>query len=451
MNNKSISNIYKLDGKVPILKAIPFGIQHILAMFVANLTPIVIIAGAAKFSGRDTGITELELALLIQSAIFIAGIGTFIQLYPLWKIGARLPVVMGTSFTFVSALCFIGATYNFETVMGAIIVGGILEGLLGLGYKYWKKLISPIVSACIVTAIGFSLLNVGVYSFGGGFGAPNFGDPKFLLVGFITLASCILFSIFAKGHLKPLNILFGLVIGYITAYFMGMVDFSVFSTTIKNSGFISLPRLLPYKPVFNVGTIISIFIIFLVSAAETIGDTSAVVSEGLNREITDREISGSLACDGFVSSLSGALGCPPITSFSQNVGLVSMTKVVNRFTLMTGAVILILAGLVPPIGAFFSTLPQAVLGGCTIMIFGTIVVSGMNMIGKCGYTQRNAVIVALSLSVGLGFTQVPEIFNFAPSLIKDIFSQNPVASVFILAMILNLTLPADMEIKKISK
>ncbi len=446
----SIKNIYSLDGRVPLLKAIPFGIQHILAMFVANLTPIILIATVAKFAGRDTGISEIELASLVQASMFIAGIGTLIQLYPIWKIGSRLPVVMGVSFTFVGTLSFIASTYNIETMVGAVIVGGIFEGLLGLSYKYWKKLVSPIVSACVVTTIGFSLLSVGVRSFGGGY-VENFGEPKFIMIGFITLISCILFSIFAKGYLKPLNILFGLIIGYIVSAFMGIVDFGSFFNTVSESSIISLPHFLPYSPQFNIGTIVSVIIVFLVSAAETIGDTSAVVSGGLDRDITDSEIAGSLACDGFVSSVSGMFGCSPITSFSQNVGLVSMTKVVNRFTIMTGAVILILAGLVPAVGAFFSTLPQPVLGGCTIMMFGTIVISGMSMIGKCGYTYRNTLIAALSISVGLGFTQVPEIFNFAPAIVKDIFSGNPVAGVFIISMILNLTLPKDMEIKKIEE
>ncbi len=447
-NKASIDNIYNLDGRVPLLKAIPFGIQHILAMFVANITPIVIIAYAATFVGRDGGVTPSEVAMLIQSSMFIAGIGTLIQLYPIWRIGAKLPVVMGVSFTFVGSLSFIAATYGFGTMMGAVIIGGIVEGILGLCYKYWKKLISPIVSAAVVTTIGFSLLPVGVNSFGGGFGAENFGNPKYILVGFVTLLACILFSIFVKGHYKALNILFGLIVGYVLSIFMGMVDFSTISKTIEQSGYISFPRFLPYDVVFNPATIISVVIVFLVSAAETIGDTSAVVSGGLGREIEEKEISGSLACDGFISSLSGLFGCSPITSFSQNVGLVNMTKVVNRFTIMTGAVILILSGLFPPIGAFFSTLPQPVLGGCTIMMFGTIVVSGMSMIGKCGYTQRNTIIVALSISIGLGFTQVPQIFNFAPALVKDIFSENPVAGVFIISMVLNLVLPKDMEVVK---
>lgn len=210
-----------------------------------------------------------------------------------------------------------------------------------------------------------------------------------------------------------------------------------------------MPKFLPYKPIFNLGAIVSVTIIFLVSAAETIGDSSALASGGLGRQIRDEEMSGSIACDGFVSALSGLFGGAPITSFSQNVGLVNMTKVVNRFTIMTGAVVLVLAGLFPPIGAIFATLPDSVLGGCTIMIFGTIVVSGMNMIGDCGYTQRNTIIVALSISVGLGFTQVKEIFKFMPGLVQDIFSSNPVAGVFIVAMVANLVLPKDMEVKKL--
>ncbi len=447
-NQKSISNIYNFDGRVPLLKAIPFGIQHVLAMFVANITPIIIILSTAKFAGRSGGVTNVEMATLIQNCIFIAGIGTLIQLYPIFKVGARLPVVMGISFTFVAALSFIATNYNYQTAIGAIIVGGVVEGILGLTYKYWKRIIAPIVPACVVTAIGFSLLSVGARSFGGGY-VPDVGATKYIIVGTITLVSCILFNIYAKGNLKPLNVLFGLFVGYIAAMCFHMVNFSNFGNTVSAVGYVSLPKFLPYTPIFDIKTIISVSIIFLVSAAETIGDTAAVASEGLGREIKDSEISGSLACDGFVSSLSGVFGCAPITSFSQNVGLVSMTKVVNRFTIMTGAVTLVLAGIFSFIGAFFATLPEAVLGGCTLMMFGSIVVSGMNMIGKCGFNQRNTIIAALSISVGLGFTQVPELFNFAPVIVKDIFSQNPVAGVFVVSMLLNLLLPADMEIKKI--
>ena len=441
--NCSISNIYKLDGRVPIGKAIPFGLQHILAMFVSNLAPITMIAGAAKVP-----VTGAELGMLLQNAMFAAGIATMIQLYPLWKIGSRLPVVMGVSFTFVTVLSTISANYGYPAVIGAVLIGGLFEGTLGLFAKYWRKIISPIVAASVVTAIGFSLFTVGARSFGGGY-ATDFGSVSNLLLGLITLATCLLWNMFAKGYLKQLSVLAGLIVGYIVAIFMGKVDLSM----IMSGGIVALPHLLPIKPEFHAGAIMSACIIFLVSAAETIGDTSALVAGGLGREITGEEISGSLACDGYGSFISGLFGYPPVTSFSQNVGLVAMTKVVNRFTIMTGAVAMILAGLFPPIGNFFASLPQSVLGGCTIMMFGTILTSGMQMIANCGFTQRNITIVAMALSIGIGFTTTSESgiwAEFSP-VVQSVFSANVVAVVFVVAIIMNLILPKNMEVEKLDK
>ena len=439
--NCSISNIYKLDGRVPIGKAIPFGLQHILAMFVSNLAPITMIAGAAKVP-----VTGAELGMLLQNAMFAAGIATMIQLYPLWKIGSRLPVVMGVSFTFVTVLSTISANYGYPAVIGAVLIGGLFEGTLGLFAKYWRKIISPIVAASVVTAIGFSLFTVGARSFGGGY-ATDFGSMSNLLLGLITLATCLLWNMFAKGYLKQLSVLAGLIVGYVVAIFMGKVDLSM----IMSCGIIALPHLLPIKPEFHAGAIMSACIIFMVSAAETIGDTSALVAGGLGRDITGEEISGSLACDGYGSFISGLFGCPPVTSFSQNVGLVAMTKVVNRFTIMTGAAAMILAGLFPPIGNFFASLPQSVLGGCTIMMFGTILTSGMQMIANCGFSQRNITIVAMALSIGIGFTTTSESgiwAGFSP-VVQSVFSANVVAVVFVVAIIMNLILPKDMEVQKL--
>lgn len=435
----SVNNIYQLEGRVPVAKAIPFGLQHILAMFVANLTPIIIIAAAG-------GLAQEEIAILLQNAMFVAGIATLIQLYPVWKVGSGLPIVMGVSFTFVTVLSTVAVNYGYPAVMGAVLVGGIFEGTLGLLAKYWRKIISPIVAASVVTAIGFSLFSVGARSFGGGYN-EDFGSPQNLLLGTITLAVCLIWNCFAKGYLKQLSVLAGLIVGYVVAIFMGKVDLSV----IFSGGFISLPRLLPYAPQFHAGAIISVCIIYLVSAAETIGDTSAMVATGLDREITDREISGSLGCDGFASAISSLFGCPPVTSFSQNVGLIAMTKVVNRFTIMTGAACMIIAGLLPPVGNFFASLPDSVLGGCTIMMFGTILTSGMQMVAKAGFTQRNITIAALSLSVGIGFTAASEIdlWNAFPEMVQSVFSANVVAVVFVAAIILNLILPQNMEVDKI--
>lgn len=433
-NDKSIDNIYKLDGKVPVGKAIPFGLQHILAMFVANIAPILIVAGACGLSAAQT-------TNLVQCAMMIAGIGSLIQLFPLWKIGSGLPIVMGISFTFVSIFCVIGPEYGYGSVVGAILVGGLVEGTLGLFAKYWRKIVSPIVAASVVTSIGFSLLSVGATSFGGGSGSPDFGSWKNLLLGFITLLACLLFQIFAKSYFKQLSVLFGLVVGYIVAACMGIVDFSA----LKECGVIAIPRFMPFAPEFHVGPIVTVILIFLVSATETIGDTSALAASALNREVTDKEITGSIACDGYISSLSALFGCLPITSFSQNVGLIAMTKVINRFTIATGAGIMILAGLFPIFGALLNTLPEAVLGGCTIIMFGNIVISGLQMISNCGFSQRNITIAALSLSVGIGFTQVPEIFSIFPDVVQNVFADNCVATVVLIAIIANLVLPKEKK------
>ena len=436
----STANLYKLDGKIPVTQAIPFGLQHILAMFVANISPILIVAGTCNLSASQT-------AMLIQSAMIIAGIGTLIQLFPIWRIGSGLPIVMGISFTFVSVFCYIGPTYGYNAIVGAILVGGIIEGVLGLFAKYWIKLIAPIVAASVVTAIGFSLLSVGASSFGGGSGTENFGSAKNWIIGTVTLLSCIVFNIFAKSYLKQLSVLFGLIVGYIVAACMGMIDFSA----LQNTSFIALPSIMPFKPEFNINAIISVTLIFLVSATETIGDTSALASSGLGRDVTEKETSGSIACDGFVSALSSIFGCMPITSFSQNVGLVAMTKVVNRYAISTGAIIMVVAGFFPAVGSLLATLPSAVLGGCTIMMFGTIVVSGVQMIGKCGYTQRNITIAALSLSIGLGFTQCPDLFNIFPDIVRSVFAENCVALVFVTAILLNIILPKSMGEEKAQK
>lgn len=438
--NCSVENIYQLDGRVPISNAIPFGLQHVLAMFVANIAPIIIIAGAA-------GLNEAQKAMLIQNAMFVAGIGTLVQLYPLWKIGAKLPIVMGVSFTFVTILCYVAATYGISVMIGAALIGGLIEGTLGMFVKYWRRFVAPIVSACVVTSIGFSLLSVGAASFGGGSGSPAFGSAKNLLLGSITLISCLLFNIFAKSFYKQLSVLFGLVVGYATAVCMRMVDFS----TIASAKFVAVPKFLPFKPEFNISAIIAVTVIFLVSATETIGDISAMTITGLGRDVTEKELRGGLGCDGYMSSFSSLFGCPPITSFSQNVGLIAMTKVVNRYTIMTGAACMILAGLFPPIGAIFATLPDAVLGGCTIMMFGSIVVSGVQMITRCGFNQRNTTIVALSIGIGIGFTEVPGIFSIFPQLVREVLQSNSVAIVFIVAIVLNLVLPKNMEVEKNQK
>ena len=426
------SNLYKLDGKVPLMQAIPFGLQHVLAMFVANITPIIILANVV-------GIDPTVSASLIQNCMIIAGIGTLVQLYPIWRIGSRLPIVMGISFTFLSVSLAIGTAQGMGVLMGAVIIGGILEGLLGLFAKYWIKLIPHTVAATVVTAIGFSLLPIGANSFAGGQGAADFGAAHNWLVGTFTLLVCLGFQIFAKGFLRSFSVLIGLIAGYILAMCMGMVDFS----GLSNAGVVSLPNILPFKPEFDLGATLSVIAIFLVSATETIGDTSALCSSALKRTTHKIEMGASVACDGFVSSIAGVFGCTPITSFSQNVGLAAMSGVINRFTIATGAGIMILGGIFPVVGHLLTTIPQSVLGGCTIMMFGSIMYAGFRMMANCGFSDRNMIIAALSLSIGLGFTQATGMFSIFPKIIQTVFAENCVAVVFLLAVLLNLILPKD--------
>lgn len=426
------TNIYQLDGRVPVLQAVPFGLQHVLAMFVSNITPIIILANVVNLEPSLS-------AALIQNCMIIAGIGTLVQLYPVWRVGSRLPIVMGISFTFLSLAIFIATTQGMGVLMCAVIIGGIFEGLLGLFAKYWIKIISPVVAATVVTAIGFSLLPIGANSFAGGQGAADFGSISNWIIGTVTLFVCLGCQVFARGFLRSLSVLVGLIVGYILAVCMGMVDFS----GLANVGIISLPKFLPFDLQFDLGATLSVMAIFCVSATETIGDTSALCSGALKRLPTNRELGASISADGFVSSIAGIFGCTPITSFSQNVGLAAISGVVNRFAIATGACIMIIGGIFPAVGTLLTTIPQAVLGGCTIMMFGSIMFAGFGMLAKCGFTDRNMVIVALSLSIGLGFTQATEMFNIFPQIIQTVFAENCVAVVFLLAVILNLILPSD--------
>lgn len=449
----STENIYRLNGRVPLKKAIPFGLQHVLAMFVSNLAPVLIVCSAALVRGTGEHLTSAEITQLLQCAMFVAGIGTCMQLYPVWKIGSGLPIVMGVSFTFLGSLLVIctNPELGYEGMVGAVILGGIFEGLVGLSARYWKRFLTPVVSACVVIAIGLSLLSVGMDSWGGGSGVADFGAWYHLVVGAFTLIVCLIARYLLKGVYKNLNVLVGLILGYLLAIIFTvagiapMVDFSGITKTVQEVGVFSLPKLVfltSHKPIFDLGAFLTIAIVFLVSAAETTGATSAVCTGALDREIKMEELQGSLAVDGFSSALSGCFGCLPLTSFSQNVGLVTMTQVINRFTILMGAFILILSSLFPPLGAFFNSLPQAVLGGCTVMMFGSIMYEGIKMLKECEFDDRTMVIVSLAFAIGVGLTQTSgNFFSAFSHEVGDIFNGNAVAGVFVVSLLLSLFLP----------
>lgn len=342
---------------------------------------------------------------------------------------------------------------GYEGMIGAVILGGIFEGIVGLSAKYWKRFLTPVVSSCVVIAIGLSLLPVGMNSWGGGSGSETFGAWYHLFVGLVTLAVCLIARYLLKGVYKNLNILVGLIVGYILSAIFTvtgiapMVDFSGITKTIDEIGFISIPQLVfftSHKPVFDIGAFFTIAIVFLVSAAETTGATTAVCTGTLGRDIRIEELQGSLAVDGFSSTISGCFGRLPLTSFSQNVGLVTMTGVINRFTILMGALTLILASLFPPLGAFFNSLPQSVLGGCTVMMFGSIMYEGMKMLKECTFDDRTMIIVSLAFCIGVGLTQADGNFFAAfPPAVGDIFNGNAVAGVFVISLLLSLFLPKE--------
>ena len=428
----SFEALSSLDAPVSFWKGIPFGLQHVMAMFVANLAPIFLVATAAKMDAAQS-------ATIIQAGLLVAGLGTCLQLYGVWLIGSRLPMVTGISFTYVAAAMSIAQHQGYGAVAGAVVLGGLLEVVLGLTAKYWRRFVPPIVSAIVVTSIGFSLLSVGATSFGGGSGAKDFGSWQNLTLGLISLVACLAFQLLMRGTAKQLSVLFGLVVGYVVAIFMGKVDLSGFA----NLQVVSVPHFMPFKLEFDPGAIISFALLYVVSSVEVLGDTAALAKVGLDRQPTDKETAGAIAGDGLISSVSGLFGCLPLTSFAQNIGLVAMTKVVNRKVILSGGLILVLASFVPAVAEVFNSLPQAVLGGCTIMMFGNIILSGFQMISEAGYTQRNITIAALSLTIGIGFTQVGDIFANFPALFQSIFASNCIAVSFVVAVILNAVLPSE--------
>lgn len=431
------AELYSLEGKAGLFQVLPYSIQQILAMFVTNMVPITLIAAAAV-----PALAQAEILSLMQSAMVAAGIATIIQATPIWKLGSGLPIFMGVSFTFVVPLSAIAARHGYGAVIGAVLAGGLFECALGLSVRYWRKIVAPIVSGLVVMGIGLSLLATAARSFGGGY-IEDFGSIGNIAIGSVTLLTCLLWMVFVKGTKKQLSILVGLAAGYLAALLMGKVDFS----GLGEGGWFALPRLFPYAPTFRVDAIISICIIYLISATETLGDASAVVGGVMNRDLSKDETMGALTIDGMGSVLSGILGGTPVTSYSENVGLTIMTRVVNRRVARVGGVIMVIAGLFPGIGRFIKTIPTPVIGGVLLIVLGQILVSGIQMIARAGFTPRNKLITAITLSIAIGFTTSTEagIWRELPVAVQSIFSQNVVAVIFIIALVLNLALPKSME------
>lgn len=464
MNEKQnlSENVFKLDGKVPLRQAIPLGLQHVMAMFVGNLTPLLIITGTCGLAAGE--FADLQLHLL-QNAMLVAGIVTLVQLFAIGPIGGNVPIIMGTSSGFIGVFNSVAATMGggvlaYGAIMGASIIGGLFEGVLGFFLKPLRKFFPAVVTGTVVLSIGLSLISVGINSFGGGNTAKDFGSMENLCLAIFVLAMILFFKHGTRGFTSSSAILLGILCGYLAALLMGFVlpttgvaaDGVEFTKSwvlnwdkVANAAWFAIPTIMPVKLVFDLRAILPVMIMFIVTAVETVGDISGVMEGGLGREATDKELSGGVICDGIGSSFAALFGVLPNTSFSQNVGLVAMTKIVNRFTLATGAIFLILCGLCPKLGALVSIMPQAVLGGAAVMMFSSIVISGIQLITKEPLTGRNLSIVAVALGVGYGMGANAGILASAPQFIQLIFGGSGIVPAAMVAILLNIVLPKDKD------
>lgn len=426
------SVIYQLDGKPKLIQSIPLGLQHILAMFVGNVTPLIIIANVVNMSLADK-------TALIQCTMFVSGIATLMQCYNLGPFGSRLPIVMGTSFGFVPVLTVIGTKYGYEAILGACLIGALIEILFGRSMSSLRKFFTPVVAGTVVLAMGLSLLPTGIKYFAGGAGAEDFGSLSNLALGTIVLITVLIMSNYTKGITKLASILIGLIVGYIVAIPMGKIDFSSLSTM----SLVSMPTPFKFGFEFHLDAIIAVAATFIVSGVETVGDITAIAHSGIGRDATDKEISGGVMADGLGSVVSSIFGVLPNTSFGQNVGIIAMTKVINRNIVGVGACILILAAVFPKFGALISLMPSSVLGGASISMFAMIAVSGIKLITSEPLNERNSTIVALAIGIGVGISFVPGVLSNFPESVQLIFGDSGLVLVTLIAVILNIVLPKE--------
>ena len=461
-NNSNVNTLmatpYQFEGRLPLKQAIPLGLQHVLAMFVGNLTPILIITAACG----SEDLAGLQVTLL-QNAMLIAGIVTLVQLFAVGPIGGKVPIIMGTSSGFVGVFQSVveimgGGVAAYGAIMGASLIGGLFETVLGAFLKPLRRFFPSVVTGTVVLAIGLSLIGVGVSSFGGGSSANDYGSIENLLIALVVMIIILALKHGTKGITSSSCILFGIIAGYIICAVLAVI---LPTTAVNADGveytkawvlnwdkvaqakWFAVPQIMPVKPVFDLRAILPVLIMFIVTAVETVGDISGCIEGGMGREATDSELSGGVMCDGIGSSFAALFGVLPNTSFSQNVGLVTMTKIVNRFALGCGAVFLILCGLLPKLAALVSIMPQCVLGGAAVIMFSSIVMSGIQLITKEPLTARNMTIVSVALGLGYGIGANSAVLSGLPKAVQLIFGGSGIVPAAFVAIILNVLLPKE--------
>lgn len=437
-------NLYVYEANLPIKDVLPLGLQHVVAMVVGCVTPSIIVAGVA-------GVSDADKVLLIQSSLIFSGLATLLQNYGFFgKIGSRLPVIMGVGFAYVASLTSIAkssleigfdARGAIAVIFGAQLIGGILAIVFGIFVKRLTKFFPPLVTGTVILSIGLGLYPTAVKYMGGGVGRDDFGSIKNWCVAFFTLAVVLFFNNWTKGTLKLASILIGVVAGYIVSIPLGMVNFS----SIANAGIIQIPTPLNFGFQFVPSSIISLGILHIVNSIQTIGDLTATTQGGMDRLPTDDELQGGIIGYGTSSVIGSVFGCMPLATFSQNVGIVTMNKCINRRIFTFTAFVVVIAGLIPKISAVLTTIPQAVLGGATISVFATISMTGVRMISEAGLNPRNISVVGIALALGEGIVRVPGSLAGFPHIIQDVFSNSPTSTTTFVAVFLNILLPKVIE------
>ncbi len=426
------------DSKPPLSQALPLALQHVLAMFVSNFTPSIIIGLAAGFAFGSP-----DMVFLIQMAMLFAGIATLLQTVGFGPVGARLPIMQGTSFAFIPVMIPIVKTAGLGALFGGIMIGGLFHAMLGTVVGRLRHWLPPLVTGLVVLSIGLALIPVGIQYAAGGvpmMGKPEFGSFNYWFTALVVIVVSLGLKFFCKGMLSTAAVLIGLIVGYLVAIPFGMVSFKA----IANAGWFALPNPFAYGFEVNSAAVVGMCLMAIVSAIETVGDISGITKGGANREATEKELSGGTFADGLGTAVAGVFGGLPNTSFSQNVGLIALTGVMSRWVVTLGGVLLIICVLIPKVGALISSMPISVLGGGVIVMFGMVASAGINMLSDVIWTRRNMVIFAVSLSIGLGLQQVPEALQHLPATLI-ILLKTGLLPVAFLAIVLNLILPEDSD------
>lgn len=432
---KKHASLFELDGVPSFGQAFPLSLQHVVAMIVGCVTPAIIIAGVSGLSDSDS-------VILIQSALVVAGLSTFLQLFPIGKkggfhLGSGLPVIMGVSFAYLPSMQAIAGDFGLPAIFGAQIVGGIIAILVGIFIKRIRKFFPPLIAGTVVFTIGLSLYPTAINYMAGGTSSPNYGSWQNWLVAIFTLTVVTVLNHFGKGILKLASILIGIIAGYLFSIPFGMVDLS----SISSAGMFQLPSVMHFGVKFEISSCVAIGILFAINSIQAIGDFSATTSGGMDRQPTDDELQGGIVGYGITNILGAMIGGLPTATFSQNVGIVTTTRVVNRFVLGGAGAMILIAGLVPKFSALLTTIPQCVLGGATVSVFASIAMTGMKLVMTAHMNYRNTSIVGLAAALGMGVSQASASLSAFPTWVTTIFGRSPVVIATLIAVIMNIVLP----------